>query len=186
MNDIALFLKVLEFSAERHRKQLRKGSETIPYINHPIHVASILANEGGEDDIVLLSAAFLHDAIEDTVDSLQEKEELITRIGELFGDEILSLVLEVTDDKSLEKSVRKQLQIEHAPLLSDRAKKLKIADKISNIHDIARNPPVGWTLERKLEYLDWAEKVVKAISGVNQPLEDLFFKYLAEAREQML
>jgi hypothetical protein len=51
------------------------------------------------------------------------------------------VVREVTDDKSLPKDRRKELQVEHAPHSSPRAKQLKIADKIANISDIVASPP---------------------------------------------
>jgi guanosine-3',5'-bis(diphosphate) 3'-pyrophosphohydrolase len=116
----------------------------------------------------------LHDLIKDTVNSLQEKQELINQISEIFSEQVLSLTLEVTDDKSLEKQERKRLQIEQAPRKSDNAKKLKIADKILNVRDITANPPVGWQLKRIIEYFDWAEKVVAGLRGVNKRLEDMF------------
>ena len=141
MNDVGLILKALEFAAWRHRTQKRKGEDQSPYINHPIQVASLLANEGGERDPVLLNAAILHDVVEDTVETTE-------------GEQVLALTLEVTDDKSLEKQERKRLQVEQAPHKSVNAKKLKIADKIMNIREITTNPPTWWTLERILEYFE--------------------------------
>ena len=182
MNDIKLILKALEFASHRHRSQRRKGRREIPYINHPIQVANLLANEGGETDPILLTAAILHDVIEDTVDSVVEKKELMAEISAKFGEEILSVTMEVTDDKTLEKKDRKQLQIEHAGHISERAKKLKIADKITNLRDIIIDPPDWWTHYRIVEYLDWSEKVVNGMKGVNHDLESLFYSILAEAR----
>jgi guanosine-3',5'-bis(diphosphate) 3'-pyrophosphohydrolase len=184
MNDIQLILSALEFAAIRHRKQFRKGEDRSPYINHPIQVANLLANEAGEKDPVLFAAAILHDVIEDTVDSLQEKQELIDLISEKFGEQVLSLTLEVTDDKSLLKPERKRLQIEHAPHLSDNAKKLKIADKIMNVRDITAHPPVEWPLQRILEYFEWAENVVAGMRGVNKKLEDQFDECLKAGRDK--
>jgi guanosine-3',5'-bis(diphosphate) 3'-pyrophosphohydrolase len=66
MDDVGIILRALEFAAGRHRIQFRKGEDKTPYINHPIQVANLLANEGGENDPVLLIAAILHDVIEDT------------------------------------------------------------------------------------------------------------------------
>lgn len=184
MNDAGLILKALEFAARRHRKQFRKGEEKPPYINHPIQVASLLANEGGESDPVLLAGAVLHDVIEDTVESEAEKEELIAEIRKLFGEEVLHLTLEVTDDKNLRKVDRKRLQVEDAPTRSDNAKKLKIADKILNVRDITNDPPVGWHLDRILEYFSWAEKVVDGMRGVHPLLEKLFAEAVAEGRRK--
>ena len=184
MTGIPLILKALEFSSHRHRSQRRKGRREIPYINHPIEVACLLANEGGETDPILLTAAILHDVIEDTVDSADEKKELMAEISARFGEDILSVTMEVTDDKSLEKKERKRLQIEHASHISARAKKLKIADKITNLRDIIIDPPDWWTHYRIVEYLDWSEQVVNGLKGVSPELESLFFKILAEARDK--
>jgi guanosine-3',5'-bis(diphosphate) 3'-pyrophosphohydrolase len=184
MNDTGLILKALEYASHRHRSQRRKGRGEIPFINHPIQVASLLANVGGETDPILLAAAILHDVIEDTVNSVEERTTLMSEISVIFGEEILSLTLEVTDDKTLEKKVRKQLQIEHAIHKSVRAKKLKIADKITNLRDIIISPPDWWTHYRIVEYLEWSEQVVNGLKGVNPALEDLFDKTLAEARSK--
>lgn len=186
MDDVGLILRALEFAAGRHRTQKRKGADQSPYINHPIQVASLLANEGGEKDPVLLIAAILHDVVEDTVETLEEKKELINQISQMFGEQVLSLTLEVTDDKSLDKQERKRLQIKHAPHKSDNAKKLKIADKIMNLQDITANPPVGWPLQRIIDYFDWAEKVVAGLKGVNRSLEDMFDECLINGRAKYM
>jgi len=120
--------------------------------------------------------------VEDTVNSTSERDELIDQISEIFGEEILSLTLEVTDDKTLDKVERKKLQIESASHKSDRAKKLKIADKIMNLRDLTDNPPSDWSRERITDYFDWAEKVVEGLRGVSQILDDLFDEDLAIAR----
>jgi guanosine-3',5'-bis(diphosphate) 3'-pyrophosphohydrolase len=174
MEGIELIFKALEFASGRHRAQFRKGQDRTPYINHPIQVANVLVNEAGEKDPVLLSAAILHDVIEDTVNSTEEKQDLIDKISEIFGKEVLSVTMEVTDDKTLDKKVRKQLQIDEASHKSVNAKKLKIADKIMNIRDITHDPPADWPVQRIIEYIDWSEKVVSGLRGVNKILEDKF------------
>jgi len=184
MNNIALNLKALEFAAFRHRSQVRKGKDRTPYINHPIQVANLLVNEAGEYDPVLISAAILHDVVEDTVNTVGERAELIDQISVIFGEEILSITLEVTDDKTLDKKERKRLQVENASHKSDKAKKLKIADKIMNVRDITDNPPDDWSMQRITEYLEWAEKVVAGLRGVNHKLEELFDECLDNARKK--
>jgi guanosine-3',5'-bis(diphosphate) 3'-pyrophosphohydrolase len=174
MNDIAMVLKALEFAAHRHKSQTRKGEGKTPFINHPIQVASLLANEAEEHDQVLITAAIMHDVIEDTVETEREKQELKDEIGRIFGEEVLSLIMEVTDDRNLKKRERKRLQVEHSSSLSDRAKKLKLADKIMNVSDVTTNPPIWWTLKRIREYLAWSEKVVDGMRGVNPRLEEIF------------
>src|SRR5437868_2489590 len=123
MNNLKNLLDAASFAAKKHRDQRRKGSDAEPYINHPLEVTNLLANVGKITDYDILIAAILHDTIEDTETT---KEELTER----FGETVCSYVLEVTDDKSLEKHVRKQLQIEHAPHLSHGAKQIKLCDKI--------------------------------------------------------
>ncbi|MBP1628829.1 MAG: phosphohydrolase [Holophagaceae bacterium] len=160
-------LKALSFAAEKHRNQRRKDPEASPYINHPIALADLLVNEGGVEDPVVLCAAVLHDTIEDTETTPEE-------LGRVFGPAILGIVLEVTDDKSLEKSVRKQLQVEHAPHCSPGAKLVKLADKICNLRDILSSAPRGWSVERRLEYFDWAGRVVAGLRGSHAGLEAIF------------
>ena len=90
---------------------------------------------------------------------------------------------EVTDDKSLPKAERKRLQIEHAPSLSEGAKQIKLADKIANIFDVAFAPAPDWSLERRREYLDWAENVVAGLRCCNPRLEENFDDVLQKAHE---
>lgn len=82
--------------------------------------------------------------------------------------------MDVTDDKSLDKQARKQAQIEHAAHISDRAKLVKLADKISNLRDVSSNPPVDWVLARRQDYFDWAKAVIDQLRGVNPALESIF------------
>jgi guanosine-3',5'-bis(diphosphate) 3'-pyrophosphohydrolase len=163
---LSLLFKALAFSAEKHTKQRRKDIDKTPYINHPISLANILAQRWVIDENVLC-AAILHDTIEDTETTVEE-------LQEHFGEKITSIVLEVTDDKSLEKSVRKQKQVEHAASISHEAKLVKLADKIANITDIINTPPVDWSSDRKKEYFDWAKAVVDNLRGAHQGLEKDF------------
>jgi GTP diphosphokinase / guanosine-3',5'-bis(diphosphate) 3'-diphosphatase len=171
-----LLLKALSFAADKHRFQTRKDSAGTPYINHPIKVALTLLETGKETDPNLLTAAVLHDTIEDT-DTTQEE------IAANFGKDVLDIVMEVTDDKTLPKEQRKQLQVSQAPKKSANARKLKLADKICNVHDIIHNPPGNWTVERKLNYLLWAEQVLQGLAGANQPLEQELRRVIDEGRQ---
>jgi (p)ppGpp synthase/HD superfamily hydrolase len=146
-----------------------------PYINHPITVAHLLADTGGVTDLVTLMAAVLHDTIEDTKTTAEELEAQ-------FGRTVRKVVEEVTDDKSLEKAVRKQLQADHAPKLSKEAKAIKLADKIANVQDVTDAPPANWDLARRIDYLDWTEKVVAGCRGTNGPLEKLYDDVLKRGR----
>lgn len=178
MNNLAKLLEAASFAAQRHTGHLRKGSAREPYINHPLEVASLLANIGKIDDYDVLIAALLHDTVEDTGTA-------VTEIRELFGERVASIVAEVSDDKTLPKERRKELQIEHAPHLSREAKIVKLGDKISNIRDVTNNPPENWDLKRRQDYVTWGENVVAGMRGTNVGLEGLFDSVVREARESL-
>ena len=165
MNNIVI--QAAYFAAEKHKTQRRKDAEKTPYINHPLALANVLAVECGIDDVEVICGALLHDTIEDTE---TEPAELIAA----FGENITRIVLEVTDDKELLKIERKEAQVAHAPHISDQAKLVKLADKISNLRDISASPPIGWSVERKQEYFDWAARVIEGLRGVHPGLEALF------------
>jgi guanosine-3',5'-bis(diphosphate) 3'-pyrophosphohydrolase len=173
-NLLSLLFKALAFSAEKHTKQRRKDIDKTPYINHPISLANILAQRWVIDENVLC-AAILHDTIEDT-------ETTVDELQEHFGEKITSIVLEVTDDKRLEKSVRKQKQVEHAATISHEAKLVKLADKIANITDIINTPPADWSSVRKKEYFEWAKAVVDNLRGAHQGLEKDFDDLINKAK----
>ena len=178
MSDPARLLQALHFSAQKHRDQRRKDHRGSPYINHPIEVAAVMATVGGVSDLTTLIAAILHDTIEDTQTTPDEVEQR-------FGREVRLLVEEMTDDKSLDKQVRKRLQIEHAQNASHRAKLIKLGDKICNVRDVTHEPPAGWSLERRCEYLDWTERVVAGCRGASAELEAHYDQVLREGRRAL-
>lgn len=169
MNDTTLILRAAAFAARKHRDGRRKDADASPYINHPLELARVLAEVGGVTDSATLCAALLHDTIEDTKTTEEE-------LAGAFGQEIAALVVEVTDDKKLAKDERKRLQVEHAATISDKAKRIKLADKICNLTDVATSPPVEWTLERRREYFDWSKSVIDRLRGVDAVLEAAFDK----------
>ena len=117
-----------------------------------------------------------HDTIEDTDTTAAELEQL-------FGHKISAIVCEVSDDKTLTKTERKQLQVEHAGHCSREAKLVKLADKICNLRDILASPPSDWTTDRKVEYFDWANQVVAQLKGVNAKLEAEFDRLYSRRSE---
>ena len=132
------------------------------------------ATDGANSNILI--AALLHDAIED----LEVPREII---ASAFGDQVARLVEELTDDKSLDKQARKRAQVENAPKKSKQAKVIKLADKISNLRGITASPPPDWSVKRRLDYVDWARKVVSGLRGANRMLEEEFDRAAAAAEE---
>lgn len=165
--DLALILRAAEFAADRHRKQRRKDVGATPYINHPLALASLLANEGGVRDAEVIAAALLHDTVEDTNTTVDE-------LRAAFGSRVASIVEEVSDDPSQWYDERKQRQVDRAPHVSDAAKLVKLADKTCNLRDVVDNPPREWTLARRREYFDWADRVVAGLRGVHPTLEAVY------------
>jgi guanosine-3',5'-bis(diphosphate) 3'-pyrophosphohydrolase len=176
--NVANLFRALSFAADQHRRQRRKDAEATPYINHPIAVATVLAVEGGVTDCDLLTAALLHDTVEDTGATPEQ-------LDALFGPTVRGLVAELTDDKSLPKQRRKELQVEHARHASAGAKQCKLADKICNLRDVAGSPPSDWSLERKQEYVRWAQRVADGCRGVNPALDGAFDRALEEAERRL-
>lgn len=174
--DLKAIRKVMEaawFAARKHVNQKRKGAAAEPYINHPLEVAHLVASALSEPDTDLVVAALLHDTVEDTDATAEE-------LVRLFGAGVAALVAEVTDDKSLAKAERKRLQIENAPKKSVRAQAIKLADKISNLRGILNSPPAHWSLERRREYVVWAQQVVDSLPAPNPVLKAEFERTRAQ------
>jgi guanosine-3',5'-bis(diphosphate) 3'-pyrophosphohydrolase len=160
---IADVLRALDFAAERHREQRRKGPNGAPYVNHLIEVAALLANAGGVTDPDVLMAAVLHDVIEDTRTLAEEVERR-------FGPRVRELVCHLSDDKALPKAERKRLALVHLVHASDAVKLIKLADACSNV----RSPPSDWPVQRIRDYLEWARQAARLCAGTSPGLDRVF------------
>ena len=176
--DLGRILEAAIFATQKHDGQVRKGEDRLPYITHPLTVAKAIWEIGEVYDNQILIAAILHDTIEDTQTT---KSELRAR----FGEEILTIVLEVTDDKTLKKMVRKRLQVLHADSLSYPARIVKLADKLVNCSDILEAPPENWDVNRRRDYIQWGADVVSQMRGTNQALENAFDEMLTQAEHKL-
>lgn len=173
MTDVTRVMDATSFAARHHHGQLRKGAVGEPYIVHLLDVAGRLAAVHPEDDVLIL-AGLLHDTVEDT-------DVTDADLRARYGAAVADLVAEVTDDKALPKAERKRAQVAHVRHASDRAKRLKLADKASNLTSLAHMPP-DWTVERKRAYIDWALEVIDPVRGLDPALEAAFDTAVAEAR----
>lgn len=176
--NLAKILDAAVFAAEKHQGDVRKNNQRSPYITHPLLVAQAIVEIGEIQETAILAAAILHDTIEDTKTTREE-------IRERFGDEILSIVLEVTDDKTLPKMVRKRLQVAHAAELSYEARIVKLGDKLINCRDILNDPPDYWPLKRRQDYIQWGADVIFRIRGTNPKLEEAFDQVMARAENEL-
>jgi len=173
-------MKATAFAAEKHSSQRRKNKTQNPYIEHPIRVANLVAIE--TDNVIALSAALLHDTIEDTDTTAEE-------IYENFGGDVMNLVLAVSDDKRLPKAERKRLQVEHAKTAPTLAKLIKMADALDNMRGlVGKEKPEGWSEKRIQGYLVWKQEVWKNChvpkSGLYVLLGAFFDKHITVPKEE--
>jgi guanosine-3',5'-bis(diphosphate) 3'-pyrophosphohydrolase len=176
--NLDIIFKAITFAARKHQGQVRKDKRASPYITHPLAVAQEILTTGEVNNPTILIAAILHDTIEDTDTTPAE-------IQTEFGDEVLKIVLEVSDDKSLSKMHRKQLQVVSASQLSYAARIIKLADKITNCRDILDSPPQDWSQKRCQEYIQWAADVIAQFRGTNKKLENSFDELIDEAQTKL-
>ncbi|GAA5838279.1 hypothetical protein JCM9279_003186 [Rhodotorula babjevae] len=168
-SNVSELLATAHWAALAHSQQRRKSGAQPAYIQHPLHVASLLAAPASslhpDPPLEVLQAAILHDTVEDTDVT---EHDLLDR----FGPVVTRIVLECSDDKDLNKEQRKQAQIDSAPHKSEQAKHVKLADKLSNLTDLMspEGRPAGWSVKRIQEYFIWAKRVTDGCVDVNPGL----------------
>lgn len=123
----------LQFAKEKHKNQIRKFSKKT-YIEHPLNVAKIiLENKESHKIEELISAAILHDTLEDT-------DTTTTELKKLFGELITSLVTQLTSNKKeINKLGKKEYLAEkmsNEKKMSSWALVIKLADRLDNLSDI--------------------------------------------------
>lgn len=128
--------KAMIFASKAHCGTFRKGTK-IPYIVHPMEAGAIAASITDDEEVI--SAAILHDVLEDTFVSAEE-------IEKEFGKEVLRLVKSDSENKREELppeetwKIRKQETIEYLKNKADKKEKIvALADKLSNIRAICRD-----------------------------------------------
>lgn len=169
-----LICKAFKFAYELHEGQYRKSGE--PYIIHPIAVAGLLRDLGG--DPAMIAAGFLHDIVEDTIVTVAE-------IGEKFGQETATLVEGVTKLSKLNFSSKTEHQAENfrrmfiAMAKDIRVIVVKLADRLHNMRTLESLDPEKQrriARETKDIFAPLANRL--GIWRFKWELEDLSFKYL--------
>lgn len=128
--------EALALAVEAHDGQKRKGT-SIPYIAHPMGVASIALDHGADEDQAM--AALLHDAVEDG------GSQYAKRIREQFGDRVADIVEGCTDgvpDANGEKEAwlpRKERYIAHLKSATDDVLLVSGSDKLHNARAIVED-----------------------------------------------
>jgi guanosine-3',5'-bis(diphosphate) 3'-pyrophosphohydrolase len=133
--DVGLLRRAYQFSSEAHSSQ--KRIEGSPYIEHPVAVASILADM--KMDVATIAAGLLHDTIEDTNTTVKD-------INDLFGDEIAFLVEALTKLSRIEFKTKEEAQAENfrkmllAMSEDVRVILIKFADRFHNMRTLQHLP----------------------------------------------
>ncbi len=172
--DIEILKRAYQFSSEAHFSQ--KRVEGSPYIEHPVAVASILADM--KMDIATIAAGLLHDTIEDT-------NTTVTDIKDLFGEEVAFLVEALTKLSRIEFKTKEEAQAENfrkmllAMSEDVRVILIKFADRLHNMRTLQHLPEnkqqriASETLEI---YAPIANRL--GIGWLKTELEDLSFKII--------
>ena len=129
MKDTPIITAAKMLAGEAHKGQTRKYSG-LPYIIHPVEVATIVEEAGGTDEMI--AAALLHDVIEDTDFTYED-------IAEKTSPEVADLVqglTEVSKPEDGNRKVRKALDRDFLAEQSPEVQTIKYADVISNTKDI--------------------------------------------------
>ncbi len=125
------FNRALDWVADVHFRQVRKDKKETPYIAHIMAVAS-LALENNADEPTAI-AALLHDSLED-IEDVTVKE-----LIEEFGKKVADLVMEVTEDSTLEDRARKINYAERIAEGSPEAALISACDKLHNLRCYLQN-----------------------------------------------
>jgi guanosine-3',5'-bis(diphosphate) 3'-pyrophosphohydrolase len=161
----------LMYALEKHASQKRRDGS--PYVAHPIRVAESLRSIGGVADPEVVMAALMHDLIEDTdceYDDLRKR----------FGTRIADLVAVLSGDMRLPKPERRAEVIERARHGSKEVKAIRLADRLDNLLDMA-----GFSLARKLEYLEGSRRTLAACRGANAGLEAALERAIARLEQEL-
>lgn len=119
-----------EYATQKHSKQKRKFSKE-PYVEHPKRVAELIRTyKSSKNKDELISAALLHDTIEDT-DTTEED------LKKLFGGLVASLVKELSsDDEGIKKLGKTEYLTDKMLKMSSWALTIKLADRLENVSDL--------------------------------------------------
>ncbi|MEW6161753.1 MAG: bifunctional (p)ppGpp synthetase/guanosine-3',5'-bis(diphosphate) 3'-pyrophosphohydrolase [Nitrospirota bacterium] len=172
--DVEVLKRAYHFSSEAHFSQ--KRVEGSPYIEHPVAVASILADM--KMDTATIAAGLLHDTIEDTGKTKKE-------IKELFGEEIAFLVEALTKLSRMVFKTKEEAQAENfrkmllAMSEDVRVMFIKFADRLHNMRTL-KHLPENKRQRIASETLEIYAPIINrlGIGWLRNELEDLSFKSL--------
>ena len=172
--DLEVIQRAYEYADEKHKNQLRKSGE--PYIIHPLAVAEIVAEIGLDTDAI--TAALLHDCLEDTDASFEE-------ISRMFGETVANLVEGVTKLTRVQYSTMEEQQMENLRKMFMAMSKdirvilIKIADRLHNTRTLQYQTPakqISKSMETMEVYAPLAHRL--GMQKIKWELEDVSLQYL--------
>lgn len=174
------------FAAKHHDRQVRKGMKLLPYFTQPANIAVILTRYDRDEKTVV--AGILHDVVQDSVREGVSRDILEQRIGEKFGSDVLSIVLEATqrrnDDDGIELSSeeKKSDYLERLGSAKEAVLWVSAAEKLHNVNsllsDLKRtlDPNSVWSrlTGGRAATVQWYRDVVNRFGeiGFNAPIVD--------------
>ena len=174
--------KAIAFATQAHEGQVRKGTSR-PFILHPLEVGKIVASMTEDEEVI--SAAILHDTIEDCDGVTQEM------LREEFTERVADLVAQESEDKSKTWMERKSATIAHLKVAPREIQMIGLADKLSNMRDIDRDYPecgeelwnrfrmkdkkvIGWYYKSIRESLEEAMRGIEVFREYSELVEKNF------------
>lgn len=149
MENKNIIMNAWHIARRQHTGQFRKFGAKQEYIEHPLRVFRLL-REVGIIDRDVLAASLLHDTIEDTVNTIEERKRLEDEIRENCGKKVLNLVWELTFPSSTiefkkeysaaSRIYKHKINMQHLINVSSIAKVIKLADRIDNLRDFKALP----------------------------------------------
>ncbi|MDR0350104.1 MAG: bifunctional (p)ppGpp synthetase/guanosine-3',5'-bis(diphosphate) 3'-pyrophosphohydrolase [Coriobacteriales bacterium] len=180
--DIANLRKAFSLANQAHKGQTRKTGES--FINHPIQVALILAELRMDGDTI--TAALLHDVVEDTVLTLKDVErEFSFEVCELIDG--VTKITRIEIESLSEQQVRNIRKMLLAMSKDIRVIVIKLADRLHNMRTLQALPEdrrIFKARETMEIFAPLAHRL--GINSIKWELEDLAFYYLEPTRFQQV
>ena len=161
-----------------HERIGQTRSNGDPYWTHPERVYNMLVNAGITDEVVL-AAAWLHDVPEDCTKSLKECYELISLLEIVFNTEIAETVKQLTNwiPKGTPFKAKQEALIHHAKVMNDRAKMIKVADRLDNLSGMENWPP-----HIQKRYAQAGLDLIAALDPIPEPVKKLAERVITRAK----
>jgi guanosine-3',5'-bis(diphosphate) 3'-pyrophosphohydrolase len=166
------FLEAVSFAARAHSGQLRKDGRT-PYVSHVFRVCLVLRDVFGVTDRRALTAAVLHDTVEDTTTDFDD-------VAERFGAEVAAWVATLSKDKRLPFEEREEAYCRDLTAAAWQVQVCKLADLFDNLLDSAYLSP-----EKRPEALGKKRRYLEALRAGLKPEAEAAWQTVARLFDEI-